>query len=114
VREAHDVTDRPVLKFSRDWSKLNERMFTTIRKAHPPYDAPEMTIFQVETPTRKFLACLTFNTETSVNDLSTDLLTYDTDTDTREHALAVLNGFYHYLPTRVQLMLLIKIGDLVP
>jgi hypothetical protein len=108
------MTDHPVLKFSRDWSKLKERMFTTIRKPHAPYDAPEMTIFQVETPTRKFLAVLTFSIETSINDLSTDLLTYDTDTDTREHALAVLNSFYRDPPTNVQFMVLTKIGDLPP
>ena len=104
------MTEHPVLRFSRDWSKLNERMFTTIRKPHPPYDAPEGTIFQVETPTRTFLASLAFSTETELEELSTDLLTYDTDSDTRERALGVLNSFYRTAPVTVQLMLLIRLG----
>lgn len=100
---------RPVLKFSRDWPKLDAPIFTTIRKSHAPYEADEGTVFDVETPTRRFTAVLLFNTGSSIEDLSTDLLCYDTDTKTREEALAVLNGFYRNPPTVIQFMLLRKL-----
>jgi hypothetical protein len=96
----------PVLKFSHDWTKLNDRIFTTIRKPHDPYDRPEGEIFDVISPTKRFEAILLFSIQSPIQDLSTDLLCHDTDTVTREQALATLNGFYKIPPTIVQLMLL--------
>jgi hypothetical protein len=96
----------PILKFSEDWTKLDWLVFTTIRKPHPPYTAPEGTVFHVKTPTKEFDAVLLFNIETAIADLSDELLCYDTDSQTRDEALTKLNSFYRKVPTRVQLMLL--------
>jgi hypothetical protein len=96
----------PVLKFSEDWTKLDWPVFTTIRKPHPPYDAPEGTVFHVKTPTKEFDAVLLFNVETAIADLSDELLCYDGDARSRDEFLAKLNRFYRKPPVRVQLMLL--------
>jgi len=96
----------PELKFSEDWSKLDWLVFTTIRKPHPPYNAPDGTAFHVKTPTREFDALLLLNIETPLDALSDELLCYDTDSRTRDEAIAKLNSFYRKPPTRVQLMLL--------
>lgn len=100
------MTDRPVLKFSEDWTKLDWPVFTTIRKPHPPYNAPEGTVFQAETPTRAFNALLLLNIETPLDALSDELLCYDTDSRSRGEALTKIDRFYRKPPVTVQLMLL--------
>ena len=99
------LTNLPVLKFSRDWTKLQDRVFTTIRKSHPPYEGPEGESWSVQTPTKTFTAKLLLNTNTSIDDLSDSLLMYDTDSPTREEALQKINSFYRDPPHYVQLML---------
>ena len=79
------------LKFSKDWKKLNDPIFTTIRRRT---DLEEGNIIDIISPKKKFKGIVLFRTSIELSKISTSLLTYDTDTLIRNEAIKVLNSFY--------------------
>ena len=79
------------MKFSKDYTKLDDRVFTTIRR-RDKWEAGETV--KVEAPTKNFHAKIIYHCGVMLDDLSTEVLCYDTDTETREKALTLLNSFY--------------------
>lgn len=80
------------IKFSKDFSKLDDRYFSTIRK--PGKKLRTGNWHPIQTPTRTFKALLIADYTEKLKHVPTRTLTVDTDTETREEALEVLKGFY--------------------
>lgn len=79
------------IKFSYDYSKLEENTFTTIRR-YDRYDPSEH--ITVKTPTKTFPAIIIGKTKARLSQLSDSFLLRDTDTKNRADAIKVLNSFY--------------------
>jgi len=80
-----------IIKFSREYSKLNYPLFTTIRR-YDKYDVNEE--YLVKTPERIFRAFLFFKTKIKLKDIPTRLLIYDTGALCRAEAEGLLSDFY--------------------
>lgn len=80
-----------ILKFSKDYSKLEDRVFTTIRR-YDRYKVGE--IVSVKTPTKQFHVLILHKFKSKAKDLHKEFLCYDTDTDNLIEAINVLNSFY--------------------
>jgi hypothetical protein len=65
------------MKFSHDYSKLQDRLFTTIRAGQPRYSPGHEILCQ--TPTRTIKAMVIEARITNLPDLSLEFLRYDTD-----------------------------------
>ena len=79
------------IKFSHDYSKLEENTFPTIRR----YDRYALSQhITVKTPTREFPAIIIAKTKARLEQLSDSFLLRDTDTKNRADAVKVLNSFY--------------------
>lgn len=80
------------IKFSHDYRKLQDRLFTTIRRRD---DYPEVgEEVQVRAPSSSFAAVILWKILITLEEIPTSLLCHDTDTETRENALKLLNSFY--------------------
>ena len=79
------------IKFSQDYSKLNDRVFTTIRR-YDRYKVGETV--SVKTPTKKFYALILHKFKCFAKELHEEFLCYDTDTENLVEAIKVLNSFY--------------------
>ena len=80
------------LKFSHEYSKLKDRVFTTIRRGMPKFDPGELV--ECKTPTQTFNAIILYAICMETDQLPTDLLIYDTDQPTREEAMKLFQSFY--------------------
>jgi len=80
------------IKFSKEYRKLDAPVFSTIRR-RDKYPEPD-TLIQIKTPTRRFYAFILAKQRLKTREISTALLTYDTDTVDRFNALKVLDSFY--------------------
>ena len=82
-----------LIPFSKDWSKLSQRLFITLRKSEKAqvgevvkiYNKPNVVVFK---------ACCLLVMKSTLGELSTALLCYDTDTHTRAAAIAEIQQFY--------------------
>lgn len=92
------------IKFARDFSKLTDPYFTTIRKQSINLSTGRQYLLQ--TPTAEFPAILIRQHTYKISEISTKTLTHDTDTDSREEALEVLREFYPDLDENSQVKLL--------
>lgn len=79
------------LKFSHNYSKLNNRSFTTIRR-RDKYAVGEKV--QVITPSKRFYAKIIEKWKAKLRDIPAGLLLRDTDMKTRREAESLLNSFY--------------------
>lgn len=84
------------VKFNKDFSKLNQNKFGTLRKAPEGQNIPyaENNVYKIESPSMKFKAKCTGIHVVRLEDVSTTFLVYDTDTNSREDALTILKEFY--------------------
>lgn len=80
------------IRFARDFPKLENIFFTTIRT--PPKVMRTGTVCKIQTPTRTFKAILVMKRKDILSEFETDILTIDTATESRDEALAVLREFY--------------------
>jgi len=77
--------------FSKWYSKLEKQAFTTIRR----YDHYEVgQVYLITTTRGAFYARLARKEKQALRDLPTVFLLRDTDCETREEALQLLNSFY--------------------
>lgn len=81
-----------VIRFAKDYRKLQEGLFTTIRT--PPKPLRTGSKCTIQTPTKKFKAVVVMRRKYPICEIETDILTTDTDTHSREEALAVLREYY--------------------
>lgn len=72
------------MKFSREYSKLNDRVFTTIR-GYNSYQ--EGQIILIRSPTREFRARILLKTPVKFKEIPEELLQYDTDSPGIEAAV---------------------------
>jgi len=93
-----------LIKFAKDFSKLNDSYFTTIRKQTINLSTGREYLLQ--TPTQEFSAILIRQHTYKISEISTQTLTQDTDTASREEALEVLREFYPDLDETSQVKLL--------
>ena len=85
------ATKMTYIKFSHDYTKLEEDTFPTIRR----YDRYELSQhITVKTPTKTFPAIIIAKTKARLEQLSDSFLFRDTDTTNRAEAIKVLNSFY--------------------
>jgi len=83
-----------VIKFSRDYSKLYTHIFPTIRRYdHYPYGEYQVVV-KKKGGLEIFFAELILKVKVELKNLPTKFLVYDTDTNTREEAVRMLNSFY--------------------
>ncbi len=80
-----------VIKFSKDYPKLEDNVFTTIRR-YDRYQIDDKVI--IETPTKEFEAIIIHKFKETLGLLGLEFLLYDTGTNTFSEALKVLNSFY--------------------
>jgi len=82
------------LKFSHDYTKLSDRIFTTIRKGEPLFYAGDEV--ECRTPTRTFQATclLTSETDWGLASLDSQLLMYDSEKPSVKEAFALFQSFY--------------------
>ena len=82
------------LVFSINWPKLDDRLFTTLRKTCY-FNFNEKVQVHIRPTNKRFFATVLFKSKQELLDISTSLITYDTNTKTREEAFKVLQKFYH-------------------
>ncbi|MGC9781736.1 MAG: hypothetical protein HZR80_21020 [Candidatus Heimdallarchaeota archaeon] len=81
------------LPFSFNWSKLHQPMFTTLRKSKKVQEEEQVKVLNRkigETFTARCLLVVKY----PLDAIPTSLLCYDTDTITREDAIAEIQSFY--------------------
>ena len=89
----------PVIPFAKPWSKLEDRMFSTVRKDKPPYNEYKVgQIFRIKGHGDKFdfdfEATLLALFSCKANMLPDEFWMMDTDTASREEAFKEVNQFY--------------------
>lgn len=82
------------MRFSREYTKLQDRVFTTIRSGQPRYGAGHE--IQCRTPGAFFNAKVLVALVSTLYDLPLELLRYDTDmfTSTRGQIIEMILGLY--------------------
>lgn len=80
-----------VIKFSKDYPKLEDRVFTTIRR-YDRYKIGELVA--IRTPKKQFYATILHKFKAVMGDLHAKFLCYDTDTLNDTEAYDVFNSFY--------------------
>lgn len=80
-----------IIKFAKDYPKLQEDLFTTIRR--PP---KKLRLGQciIKSPKNEFKAVLVRKTTLNIRDIETSVLSYDTDTRSRDEAIEALKEYY--------------------
>lgn len=91
------------VRFSRLYPKLESRFFNTIRRST---DLEEDEVVGIITPMTRFQARVVFITEWFLYEIPTSTLTWDTDTLTREEALAELQRYYPRLTMQSSIILI--------
>jgi hypothetical protein len=85
------MTKTQIIKFSKNFPKLDKDKFTTIRR----YDKyKEGGLLKVRTPKTTFQAVISRKTKKPLGEIDTPFLLEDTNTQTREEALKLINSFY--------------------
>jgi hypothetical protein len=79
------------VKFNKDYHKLNNRHFTTIRWTTSLLEGEKVII---KSPFKKFTAKVTGIGKMQLYKVADSTLTYDTDTLTRDGALEELKKYY--------------------
>lgn len=79
------------MKFSKNWTKLEQDVFTTIRK-NTDYYYPNKLI-KIKTPKAEFLARITDRTYIKKTDITEEMARKDADCS-REELIAILEGWY--------------------
>ena len=82
------------LVFSENWSKLNDRLFTTLRKTCSLKQNEKIQVY-IKPTNNRFFATVLYKSYQNLSSISDSLITYDTDTKTREEAIKVFQQFYH-------------------
>jgi hypothetical protein len=80
-----------IIKFSKNFSKLDKNKFTTIRR-YDKYE--EGGLLKVKTPKTTFEVIVSKKIKKPLGEIDTPFLLKDTDTKTREEALKLINSFY--------------------
>ncbi len=104
------------LVFTKKWSKLDDRIFTTIRK-NCNFKRNEIVEVYIKETKETFNAELLLKHRLKLYELSRTLLAYDTDTLDKDAAIAVLQNFYRNKiteETEFYLLLLRKFGNVCP
>ena len=97
------------IRFAKDYPKLQDNFFTTIRT--PPKPLRTGTVCIMKTPTKEFKAILMMKRMHPICEIETSILTVDTDTHSREEALAVLREFYPDLEEKNEVQVLWFVHD---
>lgn len=79
------------MKFTKDYSKLDRRIFTTIRKNSSYYMCG--MILTIKTPTKEFKARITMSETISKNEITTSLARFDADCS-KAKLIAMLEKWY--------------------
>lgn len=89
------------MKFSHDYSKLEDRLFTTIRAGQPRYSPGHEVLCQ--TPTRTINAMVLEAFITNLPDLSLEFLRYDTGLQdaSKQEIIDWILGLYQSPPGRM-------------
>lgn len=80
------------LNFDEDFSKLDEKLFTTIRMPPKLYRPGELIL--MKSPSKEFTGIFIKGQTEEVSNIEDEFLIEDTGTETREEALEVLRRFY--------------------
>lgn len=89
------------IKFSHHYSKLNDNLFTTIRR-YDRYNVGEEVI--IRTPERSFSATILHKFKARIGELNPELLYYDTDKTNLGDVFALFNSFYRNKVTSLDRM----------
>lgn len=92
-----------IIKFNKMYPKLQNRWFNTIRRAT---ELEVGQIVDVQSPMERFKSRVTFIKETTLDQIPTSTLTYDTDTLTRLEALEELRNYYPKLTMQSSIVLI--------
>lgn len=86
------------MRFSREYTKLQDRVFSTIRAGSPYYFNGQKIV--CETPTESFQVTVLWNSTVSLLDLPLRLLQYDTDMPraSREEIISMICNLYQRPP----------------
>lgn len=101
-----------IISFSEHYPKLEDPVFTTVRSSDK-YGGEGDRVSVVVKGEKEFDAVILLKCTTSLSRLSTQFLTYDTDTDSRREAVEILRKFYDDLDLEGELTvyLLKKISE---
>ena len=80
-----------VIKFSKHYSKLEDRLFTTIRR-YDRYKTGELVA--IRTPKKQFYATILHKFRAIIGELDPKLLYYDTDLSDLTEVFDLFNSFY--------------------
>lgn len=81
------------IPFSKNWTKLSQKMFTTLRKSRKAKANEYVEIYNRETRERFNAQCVLVQ-KIPLAEISTSLLQVDTDTNSREEAIQEIQSFY--------------------
>jgi len=82
------------LPFSKNWSKLSQQMFTTLRKSKKISEG-ELAKIIIKGIDGSIIARCLLVVKLPLASISSYLLCVDTDSKTREEAIAQIQAFYH-------------------
>ena len=82
-----------IIPFSKNWSKLDQPMFTTLRKSKKALEGEMVKIYN-KSNVNVFPAQCLLVMKFTLGELSTGLLCVDTDTKSRSAAIAEIQQFY--------------------
>jgi len=82
------------IPFSKNWSKLRQQMFTTLRKSKKAKEG-ELTKIIIRNISGSFTVRCLLVVKLPLASISSELLCVDTDSKTREEAIAKIQAFYH-------------------
>lgn len=97
------------MKILKNYSKLDNNLFTTIRNADSNYKYITGWYYEVETPAGDFTARLITKSIKKLKNTPTELLTLDTDTHTRADAIEELKKYFPDLNEESLILILICI-----
>lgn len=81
-----------IIRFTKDYPKLQHEFFTTIRT--PPKNLRTGQTCIIQSPEGEFKAIMVRKMTLPAREIETSILTYDTDTNSRDEALEVLREYY--------------------
>jgi len=97
------------IKFAKNYKKLQDNFFTTIRT--PPKNIRTGQTCIIQSPSEEFKAILARKITLPVKDIETSILTYDTDTESRDKALEVLREYYPHLDEKSEVQVMWFVPD---
>ena len=92
------------IKFSKDWKKLDGESFSTIRKVTYYEGVKKGEEVMVVSPRKMFKATCVGNDVQNLESLTDDFLITDTDTKSRQEALATLSRFHITFNSQVRVL----------